>query len=131
MGQLPINAMLTLDTNIVIGHLKDEPGITAVIRAWRTQSKIFFISTITELELLSLPTLNAQTIEEIDLFLKSLHIIPVDSAIARIAADLRRRYRIRTPDSAIAATAIFTQSALVTRDLDHFNLIKELKIESI
>ncbi len=126
-----MNAMLTLDTNIVIGHLKDEPGITAAIRAWRTQGEVFYISTITELELLSLPTLNAHTIEEIDLFLKSLNIIPVDSVVARIAADLRRRYRLRTPDSAIAATAIFTQSALVTRDVDHFNVIKELKIESI
>lgn len=123
--------MLTLDTNIIIHYFQDDAEIADRVEQWNLKGQQFNISTITELELFSSPHLTPEETRRIGDFVMTLTVIPLDSAIARIAAEVRRRYRLRTPDSAIAATAIFSHSALVTRDLDHFNLIKELKIETV
>jgi len=56
-------------------------------------------------------------------------IINIDSKIARLAGSLRSKYRIKTPDAAIAATAIFTETTLVSRNGKDFKKIKELKFK--
>jgi predicted nucleic acid-binding protein len=56
---------------------------------------------------------------------------PFSREIARIAAKLRRDYRIKFPDAAIAATAIYTTTPLVTRNIKDFKKIPNLKILKI
>ena len=46
-----------------------------------------------------------------------------DSDMARLAALVRRCYRIKVPDSIIAATAMFTGSTLLTRNTRDFRKI--------
>lgn len=57
--------------------------------------------------------------------------IPIDSTIARTAGFLRSRYRIKTPDSIIAATALFTGTTLVTRNVADFKTIELLSVQKI
>jgi predicted nucleic acid-binding protein len=123
--------MYTLDTNAIVYYLEGETGAVAWIERQERSGINLFVPTIVELELLSLPTLTRQEMQDIDEFLATAKIVPLHSDIARIAADLRRRYKILTPDSAIAATALFTGSALVTRNVKHFGGIKELKAQTI
>jgi predicted nucleic acid-binding protein len=52
----------------------------------------------------------------------------VDREIALVAIGLRRKRRIKTPDALIAATAIFYDLVLVSRDISDFSHIKGLKI---
>ena len=122
---------VTLDTNAIIYFLKSEPGVVERIRQFRLDRLPLYVSAITELEVLSHASLTAAQIVDINEFLRTLAVMPVDSSIARSAADLRRKYRLRTPDSAIAATAMAVGSTLATRDIGHFEKIKELSLERI
>lgn len=60
--------------------------------------------------------------------LETLISIPVDSRLARTAGMLRRLYALKTPDSAIAATALITGTALVTRNVSDFKKIPDLRV---
>jgi hypothetical protein len=57
--------------------------------------------------------------------------VPVDSRIARIAATLRRRYHIKSPDAAIAATAMLTGSTLITRNVKDFSQLNTVQVQAI
>src|SRR3989338_6418149 len=84
-----------------------------------------------ELELLSSSLLTSQDIAEIDMLLASVSIVPLDSQIARIGAKLRREYRLKTPDSIVAATALFTNSTLLTRNIKDFKRISGLPVQAV
>lgn len=69
--------------------------------------------------------------ERIEEILNSLAVIPIDSRIARIAGYLRQDYCLKVPDSAIAATALFTGTTLVTRNIQDFKKIPNLLLQKI
>ena len=87
-----------------------------------------YISAITEIELFSFPHLTEMEIEAIESILRTLAIMPLDSRIARTAGFLRSKYRLKIADSAIAATAFFTGTTLITRNIRDFHKIPEIKI---
>ena len=82
-----------------------------------------YISAITELELFAYSDLSLDEEALIEEPLATISIIPVDSRIARLAAFVRRRHRLKVPDSVIAATAMFTGSKLLTRNTRDFRNI--------
>ena len=53
-------------------------------------------------------------------------IIPVDSQIAEISAELRHKYHISMGDSMIAATALMLKAVCITDD-KHIKQIKEIE----
>ena len=63
--------------------------------------------------------------------LEAVSVIPLDSRIARAAGALRRLYRIGIADSAIAATALFTGSAVLTRNARDFEKVPNLPVVRI
>lgn len=123
--------MYILDTNALIYFLKNEAHAAPVIEDLLGKSAPIYISTITELELFAYPRLTVEDIRNIEDVLKLLAIIALDSHIARIAGQLRRLYGLKTPDSAIAATTLFTGSTLVTRNINDFKRVKGLKLLKI
>ena len=52
----------------------------------------------------------------------------MDRAVAERAGRIRREVRIGTPDALIAATAIEHRMTLVTRNLRHFEAVKQLRL---
>ena len=74
----------------------------------------FFVSTVTELELYSSPDLNDEEEAGVPRLLTDMFVVPLDSRLARSAGSLRWVYRLQTPDSAIAATALLTKTTLPT-----------------
>ena len=50
--------------------------------------------------------------------LTAMFIVLLDSHLARYTGYLRRLYRLKTPDSASAATAMLTTTTLLTRHMD-------------
>jgi predicted nucleic acid-binding protein len=91
----------------------------------------FYVSTVTELELYSYPDLNDEEEAAITRLLTDMFVVPLDSRLARYAGYLRRLYRLKTPDSAIAATAMLTKTTLLTRNMDDFRQIEYLKVQEI
>lgn len=124
--------MYTLDTNAVIYFLNgDKRARPFLEEIFSEGSESIYISSITELELFSYPYLSDNDENDLDKLIATFAIISLDSRLARIAAWLRRYYGIKTADSVIAATALFTKTALVTRNIKDFNKITELSIIKI
>ncbi|MEK7128022.1 MAG: type II toxin-antitoxin system VapC family toxin, partial [Patescibacteria group bacterium] len=88
----------------------------------------YYISVISRVELFSYSEITPEESSSIEAFLGSTRTVLIDNEIAMIAAELRRKYKIKTPDSLVAATAIYTNTSLVTRNTKDFEKIKELKV---
>ncbi len=120
--------MYTLDTNAIIYYLKDDSDAVLILRDIFIKDIPIYISSLTEVELFAFPNLSSDEEEQIEEILQTISIIPLDSRIARIAGFLRRTYRLKTGDSAIAATALFTRTTLITRNVKDFRKVNDLSI---
>ena len=92
---------------------------------------LVYVSTITEVELFGYPALSDTEATTINSLLQTVSVIPLESQIARAAGYIRRAYRLKTPDSVIAATALFTGSTLLTRNVRDFKKVPSLKLQAV
>ena len=76
----------------------------------------FFVSVITEIELLSYPLLKPEDETEIHAFLNDVSIIDLTEEIKQSAIHFRRQYRLKLPDALIVATAVCLKAELFTND---------------
>jgi len=121
-----------LDTNAIIYYTDDEPAAVAVLELIFADNRPVYISVLTELELFSHARLTEADEARLDAFLETVQILPLTSRIARMAGDIRRLYPgLKAFDSGIAATALFTHSTLITRNLRDFQNIGELSVMPI
>ncbi|MBI2985843.1 MAG: type II toxin-antitoxin system VapC family toxin [Deltaproteobacteria bacterium] len=120
--------MYTLDTNAILYYLKDEPDTVSSLRNVFTQNVPLYVSAITELELFAFSNLSTAEEKLIEELLTTVAVISLDSHIARLAAFIRRQYRLKVPDSVIAATAMFTGSTLLTCNTRDFRRIPNLSL---
>ncbi len=123
--------MITFDTNCIIYYLENDPTVVPIVEGFLHTQPRPLIATVTELELFSFPFLTPVETERIERFIATCTVVLLDSQIARIGAGLRRTYRIKTQDSVIAATALFTNSTLLTRNIKDFKKISSLSIQNI
>ncbi len=118
----------TLDTNAILYYLKDDLNAVSLLREIFSQEAPLYISAITELELFAYSSLSPQEEALIEELLTTISIIPLDSHIARLGSFIRRQYRLKVPDSVIAATAVHTGSTLVTRNTRDFKKVTTLSL---
>lgn len=124
--------MFTLDSNILISYLNDDPKIAEQLLKWHADNEHFFISVITEIEILSLPRLTDEELSRMQKFLREFTIISIDSQLGRIASEIRRRCRLTLGDSIIVATTQLTNSILITQDKEIIQKAKNLvRLQSI
>jgi hypothetical protein len=107
---------MVLDTNILIAYLGGDAGVVAAVRDWFSENVTLFISAVTYAEVLALPAAGTADLAIMQMFLDSFVLIPLDRTIAEETAAIRRRHKLKFPDAAILATALYTKSILVTRD---------------
>ncbi|MBW4454296.1 MAG: type II toxin-antitoxin system VapC family toxin [Nostoc indistinguendum CM1-VF10] len=107
--------LILLDTNIVLyffgGRLLNP-----------LPSGQYFISVITEIELLSYPSLHLKEETQIIDFLNKITIIGIDSNIKNFTITFRKQYKLKLPDAIIAATAKSINAILFTNDVRLANL---------
>ena len=123
--------MYTLDTNAVIYYIGNDPDATPVIRELVGKSPIIYMATVSEIELFAFPTLSESDTLKIREMLSSIFLVALDSKIAEIAAEIKKQTSIKIPDLIVAATAIYTKTTLVTRNIRDFNKIPNLPILKI
>jgi len=111
-----------LDTNAILRHFADGFLSSA------TEETKFFVSVISEAELLRLQGLGERELQLIEQFLSICVSLPVDSKIARRAALLGRTRKTKLPDLLIAATAMQHRLVLVTLNEKDFRGIPDLKV---
>ena len=126
----PGGFMILIDTNIFVDYLRNyQPAIEFFKSASKRDDVLF--SAITEAELLAGSANNEQKKREILLqFLSYWRKIHVTNPIAVLAGDLSREYKLLIPDAIIAASAIINKAELVTRNINDFKHVKELKVSS-
>jgi len=88
------------------------------------------IPTIVVAEFLSFPGLKPKEQHFFANLLRQMQIEPLSFDVAQKAGDIRRKYKITLPDAIVAATALQTESTLLTRNLKHFQKIKEIEVQS-
>lgn len=123
--------MYTLDTNAIIYYLKGESEVVSTLNKIFKEVAPIYISTVTEVELFGFSNISEKESKQIEEILKTLAIIPLDSHIARIAGLLRRIYKLKTADAVVAATAMFTGTILVTRNVNDFKNTWGLSLKKI
>ncbi len=126
--RLTASPLYTLDTNAIIYYLGRDPQAVRVLRDLFNPSCPLYVSTIAVVELYSRPGMSRAEKDGIERLLDSLIVMPIEMELARAAGELRSQYRLKTPDSVIAATALYTRTALVTRNTADFQRIKALRL---
>lgn len=121
--------MFTLDTNIVIYYAAGDKAVASFLSA--NQSGLFYLPSIVVTEFLSYPLIDAHTKTLFRLFAEQTTIINLDYRVAELSAEIRKNYNLKLADAVIAATALITNSALLTRNIRDFKKVKELKVLKI
>jgi len=123
---------MTIDANVVIAYLAGQQLVIGTLTELQRAGIPLFLSTVAEAEILSFPGWTEQERHTTERFLEeNFTSIPFDRTIARIAAGIRRTTRIKTPDAAIAATARFTHTPLLTRNARDFRKVPNLSVHKI
>lgn len=126
-----------IDTDILIDFLrKREPGNSAY-NAWRLKSgRTAMVTTVSAFELhLGAELLSSKRSQEVSSLLEHHQILPFDKAsarnAARIGAELRKAGKgIEMRDLFNAAICIAHGVPILTRNISHYERIKELQIVS-
>jgi predicted nucleic acid-binding protein len=105
-----------LDTTTAIDLFK---GLEAVkpIKAMLQHTKVY-ISIVTRIEMLAYPHMTSEMEKRINIFLKSVKIIPLTKKVEQNTILIRRSKRLKIPDTVIAASALSVKAVIISRD-DH------------
>lgn len=122
--------MYLFDTNAVIYFLAGDKKAIDIVKVVLKEGKIIYVPTIVRLELFSKPDLTSVEQNAIIDFLSLTIEISLDKTIADIAAMIRRNYKTKVADSIVAASAVYTNSLLVTRNVKDFKIsgVRTMKI---
>jgi predicted nucleic acid-binding protein len=107
---MAISPRFILNTNIALYHLSGQLQNNLPIGK-------YFVSVITEMELLSYPSLRVTEEQQIQRFLAQLQILNLTESIKQTAIELRKQNRLKLPDAIIAATAFDLNATLLTNVL--------------
>ena len=102
---------VVLDSNTIIDLFNGRIPLESFKQALAGTEQL--ISVITELELLSFPSITGEQETKIKLFLGKREIVPLTEAIKDKAVEFRRGTNKKLPDSIIAATSIVFNAALI------------------
>ena len=110
---------LFVDTNIVIYLLSGDDVLASFFNG-----RSLYLSYITELELLSYSSITTEDENRINDFLEDCSLVDFNPYIKHYTISLRRKHRLKLPDSIIAASAAYLNIPLITADLKMQDLIE-------
>src|SRR5688500_3310395 len=113
MARTPIEAVF--DTGILIDYLMGRDEAQQEFERYSRRA----ISIVTWMEL-QIESRTEAAADAIDLFLREFRVVDLTRQIAKRAAEIQRRTRVRLPDAIIWATAQLESAPLVTRNTKAF-----------
>lgn len=119
---------LLLDTDILIDWLHGQRWVKDLLLL---PGYCFYYSAVTRKELLTKPGLSDAERGEVNRLLRHLRYVPLTPDIAEKSFNLLRCYTTRglqKQDALVAATAWSKKFPLMTRNLKHFEFIREIEL---
>ena len=120
---------MLIDTDIIIWYMRDNPNAVDLLNS----NKGFLISVVSYMELVQ-GMRNKREFKALKtaLTIWKSKLLQIDEAISTKAMFYVEQYflshSIRLADALIASTAVLNQIPLITSDLKHFSVFKELKV---
>ncbi|MFP9097442.1 PIN domain-containing protein [Flavobacterium sp. RHBU_24] len=102
---------LVVDTNIILYILNGDANTLNYI-----QGKDVYISSISEIELLSYSKLTEYDFVQIKNLLKTVKIVELTASVKDYTISIRKKYKFKLPDSIVLATAAYLGIPLLTAD---------------
>ena len=98
-----------LDTNVI-------PYLLGGKLAQPLPAGQYFVSIISEMELLSYPSLDEAALAQVQGFLAEVTVVDLTEEVRKIAIRLRRQHMVKLPDAIVAGTALSLRADLITND---------------
>jgi predicted nucleic acid-binding protein len=114
---------LLLDTSVAIDILGGDERAAALV-----QGALVYVSVITRVELLSVAKPRTHSAEAAKAFLADCKLVQFTDEIQDITIRLRRTYKLKLPDAAIAASAYWLNASLITADSAFTKVGKEVSV---
>ena len=114
---------VVIDTNIALYLLGGDRNLTAMLNGQN-----LIVSQITRMELLSFPDISRSELARVEVFLEAWPIEFLHPQIEKLAINIRRKHRVKLPDSIIAATAMHLDLPLMTADKRMERLLPEVQV---
>ena len=117
-----------IDSDILIDYLRGQER-ARVFLLEASRETVLWISIISVVEIYSGKEMeNLIKANRVDEFLSNFEIVWLSPSVARRAGELRRNYQGPFADMIIAASALEYNLGLATRNIKHFNTIKNIKL---
>lgn len=117
-----------IDTNIIIYEFQDEFPAKIIEIVDKIFDESFNISIISEIEFLGWNGFSKKELKEAGTFINFACVHPLNSEIKDLAIEIKQKNNVKLGDSIIAATSIYYNYTLVTRNVKDFEKIQNLKI---
>lgn len=117
-----------IDTNILIYYLEGHIPLEHEAKIDNIFSHSFNVSVVSKIELLGWRKYTPEQYQIALQFIRRANVIYLDNEIAEKTVSIKQIYPLKLPDAVIAATALFYDWVLVTRNTKDFELITHLKI---
>ncbi|GAB7144259.1 type II toxin-antitoxin system VapC family toxin [Mycobacterium riyadhense] len=122
--------MKLIDTSVAVDHLRGEPAAAELLTELVNNGEEIAASELVRFELLA--GVRKSELATLEAFFSALAWTRVTEDIARIGGQLARRYRrshsgIDDVDYLIAATAIVVDADLLTTNVRHFPMFRDLQ----
>lgn len=117
-----------VDSDILIDYLRGVPNARDFLLRARGRYPLF-MSVVSIVEVYAgKETQHREKAKRISEFLGNFDMITLTLVIAKRAGELRRDYQKPFADMIVAATALECRVPLVTRNVKHFGVIKDLEV---
>ena len=112
-----------LDTSVIIDILGGDARAAELV-----QGSLVYVSVITRVELLSVAKPRIHSLEAAMAFLADCKLVQFTPEIQDITVRLRKSYKMKLPDAAIAATALWLNMSLIPADEAFVKAGKEVSV---
>jgi len=122
-----VGVMKVVDTDIFVDFFS---GVSQAASFLQNNADDIFFAAITKAELLAGRVCN-DPLERERVFhvLSQFEKIPIYNPLVQVVGDFRRKYGIEIPDAIVAACAFVIGGTLITRNVQDFEKIKEIRVE--
>jgi len=114
---------VVLDTSVAVDILGGDERAAALV-----QGALVYVSVITRVELLSVAKPRTHSPEAAIAFLADCKVVQFTDEIQDTTIRLRKAYKLKLPDAAIAATAAWLNARLITADESFSKIGKEVAV---